>query len=194
MNELLIDKYNDISNPNDLYKFIVNNIEYGYLGKNGKIYNVNDENFYKDWLENYILQFSEDILKTRIGTCWDQVEFERYWFKEYGYEIKTIYEMVYVDYENDYPTHSCLFYKDLITNDWYWFECADYANRGIYKFNNFENALMFQLNKYKECLKNYNINFNEINNIVVYEYGLPKRYIGVNEYIDFCLNSNKLNI
>ena len=35
-----------------------------------------------------------------------------------------------------------------------------------------------------------------VNNIefVVYEYGLPKRYIGVNEYIDFCLNSNKLNI
>ena len=88
------------------------NISYGYLGKNNKIYMPNDPNFDKDWLDNYILETPYDILSTKVGNCWDQVEFERNWFENNNYEYKTIYNQVLLNYDNSYPTHTFLVYKE----------------------------------------------------------------------------------
>ena len=111
-------------------------IKYGYLGKNGRIYHHDDADFDSKWYEQYILENKSDILKNLYGNCWDQVEFERDWFLNKGYEVKTIYEMVKLDYINKYPTHSFLVYKD---NDyWCWFENADFNNSFINIFNYFD--------------------------------------------------------
>ena len=118
----------DIKNPEELLNFMSNKINYGYLGKN-------DDNFNLDWYEQYILENKDDILNNLYGNCWDQVELERDWFLKNGYEIKTIFEMVKLDYDNIYPSHSFLVYKD--NNCWFWFENSDFNNRGIHKFNSF---------------------------------------------------------
>ena len=71
----------NIKTPEELLDYMKNNIQYGYLGNNGKIYHYNDFDFDKDWYQEYILENKDDVIKNKVGNCWDQVEFEREWFK-----------------------------------------------------------------------------------------------------------------
>lgn len=177
----------NINTPEELLKFMSERIEYGYLGKNGRIYHYDDSDFNSDWFKQYLLENKNDILKNLCGNCWDQVEFERDWFLEHGYEIKTIYEMVKLDYDNEYPTHSFLVYKD---NDyWCWFENADFNNRGIHKFNSFDELLNYQYRLYVKFLKTFNISNEEIQNIIVTDFDKPKDHASAEEYLDHVIDS-----
>ena len=180
----------DIKTPEKLLDFM-SNIRYGYLGKNGRIYHQDDPDFNSSWYENYVLETKDDLLKNLNGNCWDQVEFEREWFLENGYEIKTIYEMVNLDYENIYPTHSFLIYKE--KDNWYWFENADYNNRGIHKFNTLEELLEYQYNKYVEFLKTFNITDQELEKIIITEFEKPKEHISAEEYLNHVVGSKQIS-
>ena len=70
----LINKYSLIKTPEELLEFMDNNINYGYLGKNNKVYYFGDVDFDKDWYHEYILESKDDILRTGIGNCFDQTE------------------------------------------------------------------------------------------------------------------------
>ena len=183
---------NDIKTPEELLNFMSNNINYGYLGKNGRVYHHDDSDFNIDWYEQYILESKDDILKNLYGNCWDQVEFERSWFLEKEYEIKTIYEMVKLDYDNVYPTHSFLVYRD--NNYWYWFENSDFNNRGIHKFNTFLELLDYQYKTYVEFLKTFNITNDELDKIIVTEFDKPKEHISAREYLNHVINSHQISI
>lgn len=185
------DIVNSIKTPEELLDFMKKNINYGYLGKNGRVYHYDDPDYNSDWYNNYILQNSNDLLKNLYGTCWDQVELERKWFLNNNYEIKTIFEMVKLDYDNEYPTHSFLIYKE--DNNWYWFENADSNNRGIHKYNSLEELLNYQNQKYVELLKTLNITNKEIYNIIVTEYSKPKEHICAEEYFEHVIKSNIIN-
>ncbi len=182
---------NSINTPEELLKFMDNNIEYGYLGKNRKIYHYDDPNFNRDWYDNCILETKEEVLKNLHGTCFDQVEFERDWFLEHGYEIKTIYEMVLLDYDNNYPTHTYLIYKDE-NNKWNWFENADFNNRGIHTFNTVDEVIKYQYDKYIEFLTGFNISDEEIQKIIITEFNKPKEHSTMNEYMNYVVNSKQI--
>ena len=182
------EEYNKINTPQELHKFM-NNIEYGYVGSNQKIYKYGDENFDKDWYKNYTLETAEDVVKNQIGNCWDQVELERDWFLSHNYEMKTYFEMVKLDYQNDYPSHTFLVYKD--NDKYYWFEHADYNNSGIHEYNNLKELHEDQMNKYHETLKEYNISSEELKHIVIKEYTKPKSNISAKEFINHCLKPKK---
>ena len=189
-----VDKiFNDINTPHELLEFMSKNINYGYLGKSGRVYHFDDSDFNDKWFDEYILESKEDILKTLYGNCWDQVELERYWFKKNGYEIKTIYEMVKLNYDNNYPSHSFLIFKDK-EGCWNWFENADYENRGIHKFDSIDELLKYQYSKYLDFLKTFNITDDEIKKIILTEFGEPKSNISALEYLDFVINSNSIVI
>ena len=181
---------NDIKTPEELLDFMSNNIEFGFLGKNGHIYHYDDPKYDSDWYKQYILENKEDLLKNKYGTCWDQVEFERDWFLNNAYEIKTIYEMVMINYENNYPTHSFLAFKD--GDNWYWFEHSDFNNRGIHKYNSFEELLDNQFKKYVEFLKTFNIKDEEIDKIIITEFNKPKEHASAEEYFNHVLDSKVL--
>ena len=53
----LINKYNLIKTPEELLEFMDNNINYGYLGKNNKVYYFGDIDFDKDWYNEYVLEY-----------------------------------------------------------------------------------------------------------------------------------------
>lgn len=181
---------NNIKTPNELLNFMSKNINYGYLGKNKRIYHYDDPDFDSEWYKQYILENPNELINNLYGNCWDQVEFERDWFLKNGYEIKTIYEMVKLDYDNVYPTHSFLAYKD---NDyWYWFENADFNNRGIYRFNTFDELLNHQYKKYVEFLKTFNIKNEEIEKIIITDFDKPKEHISAEEYLKHAVNSKLL--
>ncbi len=179
------EEYNKITTPQELLKFM-NNIEYGYLGSNQKIYKQEDEKFDKDWYNNYVLETKEDILRNKVGNCWDQVELERDWFEKNGYEIKTYFEMPLLDYKNNYPSHTFLIYKD--NNKYYWFEHAGLNNYGIHEYNSLEELHKDQMNKYHDTLKEYSISSEEINHIIIKEYNKPENNLSAEEFINHCLN------
>ena len=184
---------NNIKTPEELLEFMSNNINYGYLGKNGKVYHYDDADFNSDWYSEYILENKDDILKNLHGNCFDQVEFERDWFINNGYEIKTIYEMVNLNYENVYPTHSFLVFKNK-NGKWCWFENADFNNRGIHKFDSFNDLIRYQYNKYLEFLKTFNISNDEIKNIIMTIFDKPKSHISASEYLNHVTSSKRIII
>ena len=53
---------------------LMQNIEYGWLDKVNNKHRLVDESF----SNNYILQSPKEVIINKIGVCWDQVEFERY--------------------------------------------------------------------------------------------------------------------
>ena len=183
---------NTIRTPEELLNFMSYNINYGYLGKNGRVYHYDDSDFNDDWFDEYILENSDDLAKNLYGNCWDQVEFERDWFIKNGYEVKTIYEMVNLDYDNDYPSHSFLIYKD--NDEWCWFENADFNNRGIHRYNSYDELLSDQYKKYLEFLKTFNIKDDEIEQIIVNEYEKPKEHISASEYLDHVIDSKLITV
>lgn len=180
----------EIKTPKELLDYMSNNIKYGYLGKNGKVYHFGDKNFNENWYNEYVLQSETMLEKTGYGNCFDQVELERSWFIDNGYEIKSFFEIVSLEYKNDYPSHSFLVYKD--GNSWCWFENADFDNMGIHSFSSLDELLDYQYKKYLELLKKYNISKEEIDKIIITEFDKPLSNISASEYLNYVSNSKRV--
>ena len=184
-------KYKDIKSQNDLLMFMKENFSYGYTDKNGKKHYPEDKDFNLYWYDNYSLSSFDDVINNKIGNCWDLVEFERKWFLDNGYEVNTFYEMVILDYNNNYPTHSFLTYKD--NNKYYWFEYADLANIGIHEFNSEKELIDYQITKYISFLKNeFNIKEKELSKIRLYNFLKPTEKLSAREYIDFVTSGKSI--
>lgn len=102
-------KYKDIKTPEQLYEFMKYNIKYGFLStydnKTHRRVDMNDDALYERLLfTTYYLQHPSELLFYKHGICYDQVEFERQWFKENGYEVKT--------YFTPFHNHSFLVFVD----------------------------------------------------------------------------------
>ena len=154
---------------------LMKNIEYGYVDKNNNKYSIVDETF----SDNYILQSPNEVIKSRIGVCWDQVELERYYFKGNGLNIKTYF---IVHYDNDKcPTHTFLtFEKD---NKYYWFEHSWEIFSGIHEYATLKDLLLDVRDKFIK----YELNNNYIKeNLCIYDYKKPKYHLSVLEFYKHC--------
>lgn len=177
----IIEEYNNIKTPEELFDFLTKNISYGYKGSD-KIYKVEDKDFNKNWYSKYILQNEKDILKNKVANCYDLTELERTWFTNKGYNIETYFMMVSLNKKNNYPTHSFLIYEN--DNEWYLFEVSDEKNKGIYKFPNTHELLKYKLNLYINELNLLNIKEQEKDCIVLKEFTKPNEHISAKEYIE----------
>ena len=155
-------------------------INYGWVDKNGK---KHIDNFEKLSI-NYILQSPNDLIKSQVGLCWDQVELERYYFKN---NVKTFF-IVY--YDNDKcPTHTFLiFEKD---NLYCWFEHSWKKFRGINTYSSLKELLSDVKNKF--VYYELNDEYNE-DNLVIYEYEKPKYNISVKDFYNHCENGTKIDL
>ena len=184
-------EYNEINTPQELLEFMNNNIKYGFHGKDDNDYIDNGNNdFNENCIKKWTLSSPNNLLKNKLGHCWDQVELEREWFEKHNYEFKTIFIWFLLDYQNSYPTHTYLAYKE--NNKWYWFEHADFNNRGIHEFNDYKELIQNQIKKHIEyASKNNEINEEIINKIHAYEYSKPKYGISMDEFINHIVNSSE---
>ena len=115
---------------------------------------------------------------------------ERTWFLKNNYQIKTFFEFVNVEYENDYPSHSFLIYQ-YRNGNWNWFENADFNNRGIHSFKEIAELLDYQYQNYLKLLKTFAIKGEEIDQILITELEKPKSNIGAKEYLEHVIGKKE---
>lgn len=188
-----MDMLNSIQTPNELLEYMSQNIIYGFIGKNGKKYTDMFSEEWNDWYSECFVQNGEEVLESKIGTCWDQVELERLWFEKKGYTIHTFFMWFEVNKENNYPTHTFLIYE---SNDkYYWFENAFEAERGIHEFNSLDEAIECVKAKQVAYVKNNvpNISLEDLEKLVVYVYSKPAYHLGVEEYLEHVTSINYVN-
>ncbi len=162
---------------------LMKDIKDGWLDKNNNKHELDNDMF----LDNYILQTPKEVIKNKVGVCWDQVEFERHYLKNTGYKIETYF---IVHYDNDIcPTHTFLTFKK--NNKYYWFEHAWEKFRGIHEYNS-KNELLNDVRK-KFIISMLNNNY--INdNLIIREYKKPKYHISVTEFYKHCEDGIIINI
>lgn len=161
---------------------LMKDIEYGWVDEQNNKYMKVDDCF-KD---KYILQSPKDILKSKVGVCWDQVELERYFFKNYVPNVKTFF-IVYDD-NDKCPTHTFLTFEK--NNKFYWFEHSWEIFRGIHEYASLNQLLLDIKNKFisSELHGNY-----EKTNLYIYEYLKPKYHIGTQEFFNYCSSNININ-
>lgn len=189
-----IEKYNEVNTPEELLKFMDKYITYGIYGIDSKSYtnwenDINSE-FQIACQTKYALCDKERILKYGLGTCWDQVELERFWFKEHNYNFKTFFIWFYFEEDNNYGTHTYLVYEK--NNKYYYFEHADYNNKGIYEFDSYKDAIEYQMSKHINFMKQNGLPIDEeiLKHIQVIEFNIGKYEIDMNEYFENLFDSN----
>ena len=154
---------------------ILNEIEYGWIDKNNNRYSeVN--NLFSD---NYILQSPDQVLKNKIGICWDQTELERCLFEKENISFNT-YFIEYFNNQNN-PAHTFLIYKE--NNKYYWFEHSYKMFRGIHEFNTELEALKDIKEKFIKAELNNNY---DPMNLCIYKYNKPKYGISCLEFYKHC--------
>ncbi len=164
--------FNQIQTPEKLYQFMKEYIHYGFVSNfDGNIYthqNLQDDCLYEQILyEQYFLQTPSDLLKSKYGLCFDQVELERYWFLKHNYTVFTYY----IRFHN----HCFLIYKK--ENQYYLFERTYKPLIGIHSFSSLEEAIRF-------CIVTESINSNiPMKNLEIYFYD---EVIFGSSFYDFC--------
>lgn len=160
---------------------LMNNIEYGWIDKDHNKHNHLDDSYSK----TYMLQSPSELIRNKLGVCWDQVELERYYFS--NIDTKT-YFIVYYD-KDKCPTHTFLTYiKD---NKHYWFEHSWERFRGINEYNSEEELLLDVKNKFiKYELKN------DIDEdfLVIYQYSKPDNNISTEQFYKHCEAGIKIKV
>lgn len=153
---------------------LMDEIEYGWVDKKGEKHTK-----LAGFADNYILQTPEELKKNKLGVCWDQVELERYYFKEKGIDIKS-YFIVYYD-GGKCPCHTFISFED--NNKFYWFEHAWERHKGIREFNS-EKELLEEVTK---CFIELELkNGYDDNYLFIYNYSKPDKKLDTLEFYHHC--------
>lgn len=191
-----LEEYQKIKTPESLLNFMTKHISYGIFGTDNKEYTTyqNDINseFQIACQTKYALCDKERILRYGLGVCLDQVELERFWFKEHNYNFKTFFIWFNFEQDNNYPTHTYLVFEK--NDKYYYFEHADSTNRGIYELNSYKEAILYQMNNHIKHVKKNNLPINDeiLNHIQVIEFKINNYKISMNEYYDNIVKSKKV--
>lgn len=161
---------------------VMKDIEYGWVDKTGKRHTKLD-----GFGQKYLLQLPDQLRKSKLGVCWDQVELERELFTENSIPFKT-YFIVYYDGDKC-PTHTFLiFHKD---GKAYWYEHSWTSMRGLYQYENLESALKDIKAKFIDDELNNQYNPKKL---FVYEYDAPNKNLSCPEFYKHCENGKRINI
>lgn len=166
---------------------ILNTIEYGFKDENGNnIININPQKWDNEFYQFYYLQTPEELLKSKCGVCWDQVELERKLFQEHNIKFKTYF--IYIIDNDMLPSHTFLTYE--FNNKHYWFEHSWGVYKGVHEYNS-EIELLLDVKKI--FLKEHNY-VNKKSPIYIYEYNPPKKHISCVGFYEYIKTQKIINI
>lgn len=157
-------------------------IEYGWVD------NANNRHTdLTDFGNSYKLQSPEQLLKSRLGVCWDQVELERKLFTDAKIATRSFFIVHYDD--DKCPTHTFILFE--YNNKIYWYEHAWSIMRGLHVFDNFNQAISDIRSIFieKELQNNYNPQ-----NLMIYEYEAPPSGLSCPDFYKHCENGKQIQI
>jgi len=156
----------------DSLKNKLSSIILGYRDYNGNFYSGFQPNF----KETYYLQSSKQLSDSKIGTCFDQVEFMRDFIHKMDYPVRTYF--LYYPSEEEDISHAIVVYKD--SKRYYWIENAWYKYKGLHIYNNKNELLEDVAKKFVSTIA-----FGDVRKLKMYSYDKPK--YGIN-YVKFMAN------
>ena len=157
---------------------IMETISYGFKDSHGNnILDVDPEKWDQEFPEFYFLQTPEELLKSRCGVCWDQVELERKLFTDAKIKVNTYF--IYLVDGNDLPSHTFLTFKD--NNKYYWFEHSWQKYQGIHEYNSEKELLLDVKNLFK---KDHNYG-KENSPLYLYKYQKPVKHISCDDFYEY---------
>lgn len=158
------------------------NIKYGWLDKNG-----NRHEKLTGFGEQYMLQLPDQLEKSQLGVCWDQVELERKLFADEKVKVRTFFIVHYDD--DKCPTHTFLLFKH--DGKTYWYDHSWNSMRGLHQYDDVDGALKDIKAKFIDDVlcREYNPD-----NLVVYEYTAPNKNLSCPEFYAHCEKGKKVKI
>ena len=165
---------------------IMEPIEYGFKDDNNQnIINTNLEKWDNQFEEFYFLQTPEELLKSKCGVCWDQVELERKLFHDNKMNCKSYF--IDISDGDMLPSHTFLIYEQ--DNKYYWFEHSWNKYKGNHQYFNEEDLLKDLISKFKKD----HTEVSKDAKVWLYEYQKPKDHISCNEFYKY-IETQKLII
>lgn len=157
---------------------VMETIDYGFKDENGNNIIENDPEKWDNQFSNfYYLQTPEELLDTKCGVCWEQVELERKLFQEKNISIKTYF--IYMIDGDMLPSHTFLTFED--NNKHYWFEHSWGIYKGIHEYN-VELSLLLDV---KEKFRREYDYVDEYAPLFIYEYQSPNYHISCDEFYQY---------
>ena len=161
---------------------VMSQIEYGWVDKNKNPHLELGE----DFEENYQLQSPNELLKSKLGVCYDQVELERYYFSSHSEKVTTYCIIYEAPDHHKTRTHTFLTYEK--EGKHYWFEHAWEKFQGIHEYNSLMDLFLdvkekFILEQVKEEV--------EENTIYFFEYQKPNWHLSAQEFFNHIINGKE---
>lgn len=154
---------------------VMDTIEYGVPSEtNENLFKFMDED--EVFNNYYYLQTPEELMSSKIGVCWDQVELERFLFNKENILVECYWICNY-DKDN-VPSHTFLIFEK--NNKYYWFEHSWGEFKGIHEYNSKKELLLSVKDKF---MKSHDISSDDL--IRIYLYDNPKFHMNVKEFYDF---------
>lgn len=155
---------------------IMNQMEYGFKDSSGQNIINNLEKWNNEFDKFYYLQTPEELLISKCGVCWDQVELERKLFSDNNINFKTYF--IYINDNDMLPSHTFLVYND--DKNYYWFEHSWGEYKGIHKYNSIKNLFDDVIYKFKNSHK-----VRKNSKVFLYEYEKPKYHITCSDFYKY---------
>lgn len=166
----------------DLFAFL-RTVKYGWVDRNGQKHRgPNDQ-------PGFVLQSPTELIRSRIGICWELTEFARTWFQQHKIPCSTY--LIYCCLDDDTcPSHSILVYRD--QGRYCWFEPSmhepEFNYCGIHHYTSLENLLADAVHQIVAFQKCFGIIPSEINpqDFLIYQYSQPKFGIDDGAFYQHC--------
>lgn len=150
-------------------------IDYGWVDKNGARHEK-----LSGFSDLYALQLPNELRKSKLGVCWDQVELERDILTQNNVATDA-YFIVYYD-DNKCPTHTFILFENKGKTVWY--EHAWEKHRGWYEFASTNEALREVREKFIAMeLAGVDLDWNKL---CIYKYPAPTKKLGCLEFYKHC--------
>lgn len=168
--------------PQEIYQKI-EPIKYGWIDiKDEKHFKLDPSLFF----ENYKSQTPIELIDSEVGICWDQVELERYYFKQTNLKFHS-FDIIY-DKKNSMPNHTFFTYEE--NSKHYWFEHAWDKYKGIHEYDSLKSLLNDIKDKFiVDELKNEC----DINSLSIFEYEEPKLRLTCMDYYNHFMNGKNVS-
>lgn len=148
-------------------------IEFGYLDNEDNIHYEIDSEF----RDGFVLQSPRILMKSFVGTCFDEVELIRKFFEEKEIECKTFFIMA--KGAGTVQNHAFVAFQS--EDSWAWFENYWKEFEGIHYYISKERLIKDVYDKFlSKC--------GRISTIGVYEYSKPEYGISYGDYLEHCLS------